>query len=97
MAAQFRRTEKKHIYMGKENIMPQPFSVGDKVTSDFFAGESDIVRTVIEVNAVGTSSTGWLIMADGGDPCPCCRRRPGKMIHGYTIQGVDSAWFKKVQ
>ena len=76
-----------------------PFKIGDKVTSDFDPrpGMPEIVRTVIGVVECSNSQSGWLVKADGGEPCACCGRPKASPIVGHLKEGVDSGWFKKVE
>lgn len=75
----------------------KPFKVGDKVSSDFYKEESDIVRTVTYIEEDKRCGSGYRVRADGGEPCPCCKRLPGRPIGGTFDEGVDSAWFTLVQ
>jgi len=75
-------------------LLKGPFKRGDKVTSDFYPDEKDLVRTVTSCIKHPNCQSGWRITADAGEPCPCCNR-PGKPIIGAGNNGVDSEWFQK--
>jgi hypothetical protein len=65
-----------------------PFKIGDKVTTSFLEHEEGLVRTVIGISQSSTSESGWAIVADGGEPCPCCGRI------GTETRWIDTGWFK---
>jgi len=75
-----------------------PFAIGDRVTTEFIHEHSDVVRTVTEVEAynpivnLGPPSSGWIIAADAGEPCPTCGKAPSQ-----EIPVIDSGWFQKVE
>lgn len=64
--------------------------VGDKVLSDWYPGEEDVIRTITRVGEADLFPSGYVVSADGGGECPHCKRPYGK-----TIPLVDSGWFKK--
>lgn len=66
--------------------------VGDKVKSDFWHDEKDIIRTITFFKKNSDYGSGYCASADDGGKCPCCGKPYGK-----TITGVDAAWFKKVE
>lgn len=72
-----------------------PFKVGDKVTTDFYTDEADVVRTVMSVRRYANCTSGFLVVADGGEPCVCCGHRPGTPTPGPN--GIDSTWFKNAE
>lgn len=76
--------------MTKKKIAP-PFSVGDKVTTTYFEDESRIVRTVTMVSADDSFETGYGVLADQGDPCPCCGRA------WSAVPLVASSWFERAE
>lgn len=65
--------------------------VGDKVKTNFYSAEKEIVRTVIRVFEEKDCESGYRISADGGSKCPTCGRIPG------TELSVDMGWFTKVE
>ena len=75
--------------------MKKPYQVGDKVQCLFAPAGSPphavaVVRTVTHIEQKVTS-IGWLVSADGGQPCPHC---------GATVPPVpliDSGYFKLVK
>lgn len=79
------------------NFEEAPFEVGDFVKTDFNENETDVVRTVVYVHKSIDSASGWLVVANGGEPCKCCGKKPGNPINGHSGHGVDSSWFKKVE
>lgn len=81
------------IYMEKK----QPFNVGDKVTTNYYPNQEKIVRAVLEIYKDSDCESGWRVLADGGEPCACCKRPFGNEIGGRHGYGVDSGWFKKVE
>ena len=61
---------------------PQPFAVGDKVTSAWDPVHADLVRTVIDVRENTNFASGWAISSDDGNE-PETR----------NILLIDSSWF----
>lgn len=68
-----------------------PFIPGDRVVTKFYRDESDIIRRVESCVQDRACGSGWRVVADAGEPCPCCGRRAGR-----PVCSVDSAWFEKV-
>jgi hypothetical protein len=66
-----------------------PFKKGDKVISDYYTDEALVVRKVTHVERRLDCQSGYLMSADGGEPCCQCDRPLGQ-----PIASVDSAYFK---
>lgn len=71
---------------------PRGLRAGMKVTSDFHAGEGDVVRTLTALERSSVYGSGWYASADGGEPCPHCQRPMGQ-----PISAVDAHWFEPVE
>jgi hypothetical protein len=71
--------------------MQTNLKIGDKVKTEYFYEERDIVRTLTSITANHRYGSGYVASADGGEPCPCCGRSPGT-----PLLGVDSTHFRKV-
>ena len=71
--------------------IPKRLSVGCKVRSEFRYDERDVVRTLTELCEDRNCGSGWRAAADGGEPCPHCKRAFAQPIHP-----VDASWFKPV-
>jgi hypothetical protein len=68
------------------------FKVGDKVTTDFYGEDKQVVRKITNIeHNTGTSST-VKISADDGGVCKCCNRPLSKPIYG-----IDGFWFFPVK
>lgn len=63
------------------------------MTSDYFHGEEEVVRTITSIVPDVKCFSGFKAMADGGVPCEHCGRTPGTKIVGLTGSGVDAGWF----
>lgn len=66
--------------------------VGDKVTSDYWHDENDVIRKITAVYKDSNFTGGLAASADCGGICPCCKRPLGK-----EISYVNISWFKKVE
>jgi len=73
-----------------------PFKVGDRVRTEFYPNEKEIIRRVTSVVDHPPCQSGWLVNVDGGAACPYCGRGPGTPGVGYYAEGVDSRWFTRV-
>jgi hypothetical protein len=67
----------------------KPFKIGDRVTTDFYQDERDVVRRVTSVLRSAEFGSGWEVSADGGEVCSACGRR-----WGTPVERLDSTWFK---
>jgi hypothetical protein len=64
---------------------------GDKVTTSYYSGQEDIIRTVVGVSESNQYGSGYGVALDGGEKCPYCQRE------GTAVQYLDSQWVKKVK
>jgi hypothetical protein len=71
--------------------MKRPFKKGDQVRTGFWERETKIVRKVISCTASETTQGGWLVEADGGEPCDCCGYK------GQPTPPLSVDWFQKVE
>jgi len=66
--------------------------IGDKITTDFFEGEENIVRTITELfDDVATESRRGVLF-DGGEECPHCHKHFGKDAKDLYTDYIDAAW-----
>jgi hypothetical protein len=72
----------------------QELKEGDKITTDFFNGEEQVVRTIIWIEDNPKMGSGREVMFDGGNECPCCKRLLGTPLSSYIKRygGIDAAW-----
>lgn len=66
-------------------------TIGRKFKTDFFFDEKEIIRTITVIKVNQDCSSGYMLWADGGEPCECCGRRPGR-----PIDGIDANWIKEL-
>ena len=76
------------------STITQPFKVGDLVQTNIHSESADVVRKVLKC-VRSNCATGWLVVADGGEPCPHCGRRATPTV-GASGQGIGSDWFTLV-
>lgn len=62
--------------------------IGDLVTTDFSAGP---VRKITSIYDGANTDSGYLVSADGGEPCACCGR------DWMPIYPIDGGWFRPVK
>jgi len=79
--------------MKKVKKQKAPFEVGDLVTTEFGHETKDVVRQITKIIANANCSSGFIAWADGGEPCPTCKRAHAKPT---PASGIDAAWFVKV-
>jgi len=66
-------------------------AVGDKVTSEYTQANADVIRTITAITPWTRCSSGAIASADGGQPCPTCKRHAAS-----PIEDVDAGWFEPV-
>ena len=75
---------------------PYPFAVGSRVRTSQPPSKAWVIRTVTTIQIDGRLCSGWSVEVDGGDPCPCCGRRPaGRGV--YAAQWIIPVEKEKVQ
>ena len=70
-------------------MTPRIPRVGDRVTTEYRREDKNVVRMVTSVEKFARCTSGWLVAADGGEPCPSCGRPPVP-----PVPSVDSSWFR---
>lgn len=73
------------------NKKPEELKIGDKVTSDFYKREIDVVREITSIKKDDSTGSGYRATASPGEKCKCCNHIPG-----IEIKDVDAAWFNKI-
>lgn len=78
---------------------PGELKVGDKITTDFHYGEEGVVRTITEIYDNVQTGSRRGIVADAGEPCPCCGRPFGTPVcaSGGSKSYIDAYWAVKVE
>jgi hypothetical protein len=76
------------------NKRVQDLKVGDKIVTDFFQGEENIVRTITELFDNVPTGSGRGVIFDAGEKCPCCGKYAGTPLKGYpkSHDYLDAAW-----
>jgi hypothetical protein len=74
------------------NRHPENLRVGQKVTTEFYAYEEQVIRRIVDIVSDPNCSCGFKASADGGIPCPACGHYLGK-----EVRFVDAAWFLPVE
>ena len=72
--------------------MNEILKVGDKVKSEFYFTNKDVIRTITSVTKSDIAGSGYMASADAGEPCKCCGRP-----FANPVINVDMAWFNKVE
>ncbi len=62
--------------------------VGQLVTTEYHSSTSTVIRKITRIRKDLDCGSGLRVSADGGEPCPTCKRTPAACING-----IDGAWF----
>ena len=76
------------------NKTTSPFRVGDLGRTDIHNESAEVVRKVLKC-VRGNCATGWLVVADEGEPCPHCGHKFMTIV-GADGEGIGSDWFTLV-
>lgn len=76
--------------MAIDNSWLKTAKVGDLVTSTFREDESGVVRKITAILKSAHFGSGYGVVADGGEPCPCCGRqaKPAESTVNYYLDGA---------
>ncbi len=69
-----------------------PFKIGDKVKLKHHGTEPAIVRQITRIVRRDWMEGSYLIIVDGGEPCPLCGLKKGK-----TVSSIGTDWLTKVE